>query len=82
MAIKELTLYERMCELAEKEELTTKEIGEVLSVGINRAKEKKKEIIQWMNESGNYRVYNTTRLLTKAVFEFSGRNIDDYKGGH
>lgn len=82
MAIKELTSYERMCELAEKEELTTKEIGEVLSVGINRAKEKKKEIIQWMNESENYRVYSTIRLLAKAVFEFSGRDIDDYKGGH
>lgn len=79
--MKELTSYERLCDLAQKEELTTKEIGEVASVGINRAKELKKEIIQWMTESGKYRVYNTIRLQTKAVFEYLSKDIFDYKGG-
>lgn len=80
--MKELTSYERLCDLANKEELTTKEIGETASVGINKAKELKKEIIQWMTESGKYRVYNTIRIQTKAVFEFLSKDIDEYKGGY
>ncbi|MBS3986479.1 MAG: hypothetical protein KGZ38_00860 [Erysipelothrix sp.] len=82
MAVKELTSYERLCDLAKKEELTTKEIGEAASVGINKAKELKKEIIQWMTESEKYRVYNTIRIQTKAVFEFLSKDIDEYKGGY
>lgn len=82
MVVKELTSYERLCDLANKEELTTKEIGEVASVGINRAKDLKKEIIQWMTESGKYRVYNTIRLQTKAVFEYLSKDIIEYKGGY
>lgn len=80
--IKELTSNQRMCELANFDELTTKQIAEVASVGINRAIQLKKEIIQWMTESGKYRVYNSIRLQTKAVFEFLSKDIDEYKGGY
>lgn len=78
--MKELTSYKRMCELSSLDELTTKQIAEVASVGINKALELKKEIIKWMTETGRYRVYNTMRLSTKGVFEFLSKDINDYKG--
>lgn len=56
--------------------------SQVASVGINRAIQLKKEIIQWMTESGKYRVYNTMRISTKAVFEYLSKDIDEYKGGY
>lgn len=79
--IKELTNYERMCQLASFDELTTKQIAEVASVGINRAIELKKEIIDWMTKSGDYRVYNTIRIPTKAVFHYLSKDLTQYKGG-
>lgn len=80
--IKELTSYQRMCELAELDELTTKQIAEVASVGINKGIILKEEITRWMIQTGKYRVVNKFRLSTKAVFEFLTKDINDYKGGH
>lgn len=81
MVVKELTSNQRLCELAEKHELTTKQIGEVASVGLNKAKKLKKEIVQWMTETGKYRVYNTIRISSDAVFDFLTLDINNYKGG-
>lgn len=75
------TPIERIKIIAKQDFMTLTQLAEVSCVGINKAANIRVELVKWMKHDKKYPYVDSSRLLTTAVFEFLGLDIDKYLEG-